>query len=102
MLFVILAFLAWETDSVQGPAAAAAGVVALGVSYSLLYRGRFRVAGLAASGVVIVLGGVAGALLLKPDGVAASAASAARHAPWLLAGFFARLLLLPLLASAMT
>ena len=58
VLFVILAFLAWQTDSVQGPAATAAGVVALGVSYSLLYRGRFRVAGLAASGVVIVLGGV--------------------------------------------
>ncbi len=47
---------------------------------------------------VIVLGGVAGALLLKPDGVAASAARAPRHAPWLLAGFFALLLLLPLLA----
>ena len=58
VLFVILAFLAWETQSSQGPAALAAGVVALGVAYSLLYRGRFRIAGLAASGVVIVLGGV--------------------------------------------
>jgi hypothetical protein len=43
-LFVILAFLAWQTDSVQGPAALAAGVVALGIAYALLYRGRFRVA----------------------------------------------------------
>jgi O-antigen ligase len=58
VLFVLLAFLAWQTDSVQGPAALAAGVVALGVAYALLYRGRFRVAGLAASAVVLVLGGV--------------------------------------------
>ncbi len=57
-LFVTLAFLAWQTDSVQGPAALAAGVVALGGAYALLYRGRFRVAGLAASAVVLVLGGV--------------------------------------------
>jgi O-antigen ligase len=57
-LFVVLAFLAWQTDSVQGPAALAAGVVALGVAYALLYRGRFRAAGLAASGVVLVGGGV--------------------------------------------
>jgi O-antigen ligase len=57
-LFVVLAFLAWETQSVQGPAALAAGVVALGVAYALLYRGRLRVAGLAASAVVVVLGGV--------------------------------------------
>ncbi len=56
VLFVILAFLAWQTDSVQGPAAFAAGVVALGIAYALLYRGRFRVAGLAASGVALVLG----------------------------------------------
>jgi chromate transporter len=47
---------------------------------------------------VIVLGGVAGALLLKADGVAPRAARAPRHAPWLLAGFFALLLFLPLLA----
>jgi O-antigen ligase len=58
LLFVLLAFLAWETASSQGPAALAAGVVALGVAYALLYRGRFRVAGLAASAVVLVLGGV--------------------------------------------
>lgn len=58
VLFVILAFLAWQTQSVQGPAALAAGVVALGVAYALLYRGRFRVAGLAASAVVLILGGI--------------------------------------------
>ncbi len=57
VLFVVLAFLAWQTDSVQGPAALAAGVVAAGVAYALLYRGRFRVAGLAASAVVLVTGG---------------------------------------------
>jgi O-antigen ligase len=57
-LFVILAFLAWETASSQGPAALAAGVVAFGVAYSLLYQGRFRAAGLAASAVVLVGGGV--------------------------------------------
>jgi O-antigen ligase len=56
-LFVILAFLAWETASSQGPAALAAGVVAFGAAYALLYRGRFRVVGLAASAVVLVLGG---------------------------------------------
>jgi len=58
LLFVVLALLAWETESSQGPAALAAGVIALGVSYALLYRGRFRVAGLAASAVVLVIGGV--------------------------------------------
>jgi O-antigen ligase len=58
VLFFVLAFLAWQTDSVQGPAALAAGVVALGVSYALLYRGRFRLAGLVASAVVLVVGGV--------------------------------------------
>lgn len=58
VLFVTLALLSWETDSVQGPAALAAGVVALGVAYALLYRGRFRVAGLAAAAFVVVLGGV--------------------------------------------
>ena len=41
----------------QRIAALAAGVVALGVSYALRYRGRFRVAGLIAAGVVIVSGG---------------------------------------------
>jgi O-antigen ligase len=58
VLFVALAFLAWQTDSVQGPAALAAGVVALGIAYALLYRGRFRVAGLTASAVVLLLGAV--------------------------------------------
>jgi O-antigen ligase len=58
VLFVVLAFLAWQTDSVQGPAALAAGVVAFAIAYSLLYRGRFRVAGLAASAGVLVLVGV--------------------------------------------
>ena len=57
VLFLILAFLAWETQSSQGPAALGAGVVALGVAYALLYRGRFRVAGLVASAVVLVIGG---------------------------------------------
>lgn len=57
VLFAVLAFLAWQTDSVQGPAALASGVVALGIAYALLYRGRFRMAGLAASAVVLVLGG---------------------------------------------
>lgn len=55
-LFAILALLSWQTEAVQGPAALAAGLVALGVAYALLYRGRYRVAGLAASGVVVALG----------------------------------------------
>ena len=59
VLFVLLAFLAWRTDAVQGPAALAAGVLALGVAYALLYRGRFRMAGLIASASVVVLGIVA-------------------------------------------
>jgi O-antigen ligase len=57
-LFLAIAFLAVRTDAVQGPAALAAGVVAFGIAYALLYRGRFRVAGLAASGAVVVVGGV--------------------------------------------
>ncbi len=56
VLFAVLAFLAWQTDSVQGPAALATGVVAMGVAYALLYRGRFRLAGLAASGIVLAVG----------------------------------------------
>lgn len=56
VLFVILAFLAWRTDSVQGPVALAAGVAALAVSYGLLYRGRHRKLFLAGSGTVVVLG----------------------------------------------
>jgi O-antigen ligase len=57
-IFVVLVVLAWRTDAVQGPAALGAGVVTLGICYALLYHGRFRLAGLAASGLVIVLGGV--------------------------------------------
>ena len=57
-LFLAIAFLAVRTDAVQGPAALAAGIVAFGIAYALLYRGRFRVAGLAASGAVVVVGGV--------------------------------------------
>jgi O-antigen ligase len=56
-LFLALAFLAWQTDSLQGPAALAAGVVALGVCFAVLNRGRFRVAGLIASATVLVAGG---------------------------------------------
>jgi len=57
ILFAVMAFLAWRTDSVQGPAALAAGVVALGVAFALLYRGRYRAVGLAASAAVLVVGG---------------------------------------------
>ena len=55
VLFVILGFLAWETDSQQGPAALAAGVVIGGAAYAWLYRGKFRLYGLVAAGVVLVL-----------------------------------------------
>jgi hypothetical protein len=55
-LFVVLAFLAWQTDSVQGPVALAAGVAALVVAYGLLYRGAQRKWCVAGSGVVVVLG----------------------------------------------
>lgn len=58
ILFLSLVFLAVRTDAVQGPAALAAGVVAFGVACSLLYRGRFRAAGLVASAAVLVIGGV--------------------------------------------
>ena len=54
-LFVVIAALAVLTDAVQGPAALAAGVVATGVAYALLYRGRFRVAGLISAGVLLLL-----------------------------------------------
>jgi O-antigen ligase len=60
VLFAVLAVLSVLTEAQQGPAALAAGLVGLGVAYALLYRGRFRVAGLAAAGVVVV----SGALLL--------------------------------------
>jgi len=56
LLFLLLAVLSWETDSVQGPAALAAGLVALGVAAALLYRGRYRTAGLAVATVVVVAG----------------------------------------------
>ena len=55
VLFVILAFLAWETDSQQGPAALAAGVIIGGAAYAWLYRGKFRLYGLVAAGVVLIL-----------------------------------------------
>ena len=55
-LFVVLAFLAWRTDSVQGPVALAAGVAALGVAYGLLYRGDQRKLFLSGSVAVVVLG----------------------------------------------
>ena len=55
-LFVVLVVLSVLTEAQQGPAALAAGLVGLGVAYALLYRGRFRVAGLAAAGVVVVTG----------------------------------------------
>ena len=60
VLFAVLAVLSVLTEAQQGPAALAAGLVGLGVAYGLLYRGRFRVAGLATAGLVVV----AGALLL--------------------------------------
>lgn len=53
VLFVILAVLAFLTDSVQGPVALAAGVVAMGVAYAFLNRGRFRTLGIAVAGVVL-------------------------------------------------
>ena len=58
LLFLALAFLAIKTDAVQGPAALAAGVVAFGISSTLLYRGRFRVAGLVGAGAVIAVSSV--------------------------------------------
>lgn len=56
LLFITLVFLAIKTQAVQGPAALTTGVVALGVSYALLYRGRFRVFGLSAAAIVVALG----------------------------------------------
>lgn len=58
VLFIVLAGLAYLTDSAQGPAALAAGVVALGVVWALLNRGRFRLLGLAVAGVVVLVGAV--------------------------------------------
>lgn len=56
VLFVILGALAVLTEAQQGPAALAAGLVAFGVAYALLYRGRWRVPGLVAAGAVVALG----------------------------------------------
>ena len=66
VLFVLLGILAVLTDAQQGPAAMAAGVVVLGIVYALLYRGTYRIAGLAAAGVVVVIG--AGLLALSFTG----------------------------------
>jgi len=55
-LFVVLAVLAVLTDSQQGPAALAAGVVAGGVVLAIRHHGRFRLAGLAAAGLVVLAG----------------------------------------------
>ena len=59
ILFMVLTTAAVLTGAVQGPAALAAGVVALGTSYALLYRGRFRQSGLFAAGMIVVLGAAA-------------------------------------------
>jgi O-antigen ligase len=56
VLFVILGALAVLTEAQQGPVALAAGLVAFGVAYALLYRGRWRVPGLIAAGAVVALG----------------------------------------------
>lgn len=58
-LFATVAVLAVLTKSVQGPAALAAGLVALGVAYALLYRGRWRRWGLAGAGAVLVISAAA-------------------------------------------
>ncbi len=55
-LFLLLVVLAVLTDSLQGPAALAAGLVVLGISWSLLYRGRYRAVALGAAGVTFILG----------------------------------------------
>jgi len=56
VLLFILGALAVLTDSQQGPAALAAGVVAGGVALAFLHRGRLRIVGLATSGVVVAAG----------------------------------------------
>ncbi len=55
-LFLILAFLAWRTLSDQGPLALAAGAAALAISFALLYRGRWRTAGLIGAGLLVLAG----------------------------------------------
>lgn len=54
VLFIVLAVLTVLTQADHGPAAFAAGVVALGVGYLLLYRGPWRLTVLTTSAVVVV------------------------------------------------
>ena len=63
VLFVVLGALAVLTDSQQGPAALATGVVAGALALAILYRGRLRAAAIAGVGIVIALG--AGLLALS-------------------------------------
>jgi len=56
VLFLLLGALAVLTDSQQGPAALAAGIVAGGVALAFLHRGRLRAIGLAVSGLVVAAG----------------------------------------------
>lgn len=58
-LFVVAAFLAYQTKSIQGPVSLLAGVLALVVAYALLYRGRWRKPRLVGAGVIVVAGAVA-------------------------------------------
>ena len=67
VLAVVLLVLAVLTDAVQGPAALAAGLVALFVLFALGHRGRFRVPLLATAGVVVAVG--AGLLIASFVGV---------------------------------
>lgn len=62
-LFVVLGALAVLTDSQQGPAALATGVVAGALALAILYRGRLRSVAIGGVGVVIALG--AGVLALS-------------------------------------
>jgi len=72
VLALVMAFLAYKTDAIQGPVALLGGAVAFGVFYSIAYRGRFRAAGLIASAVVILLG--VGGLVMSFIGVGPLAA----------------------------
>lgn len=72
VLFLSLAFLAWATTALQGPAALAAGVVAFVIAYGLLYRGPHRKAGLIAVGALVLLCLVALVLSLVAVGPIAS------------------------------
>ena len=71
-LLVVTAFLAYQTKSIQGPVALLAGVLALGVAYALLYRGRWRRPGLVGAGVLVVAGAVAFAGSIYQTGPLAS------------------------------